>query len=330
MEVALLLLGVVCTSCVIWFSSKGISAASEMWGCGWSPGIRGATINAIASSIPELFTTIVFLVILGDSEGFVSGISTVAGSAVFNVFVIPGVMILAVFFKYNRPLKEHKRSIVLRDGSILISVQAIIYFFIYQGAFKLWHAGVLLFIYALYILILIRKNRDDKDETVDCYFSPETRRAINIKFVLGMIGVGVGCYYLVELCIDLGTHFNLEIPVIALVIAAAATSVPDTFLSVRDAGHGKTDDAISNAFGSNIFDLCVALGLPLLIYCMYNGEIALGDEMKVSLSIIWLILMGLTVVALAVMYISRRLNIYQSLILLTCYFTIVGLVVYFY
>ena len=330
MVVALLLLGVVITSCVIWFSSKGISAASEMWGCGWSPGIRGATINAIASSVPELFTTIVFLVILGDSEGFVSGISTVAGSSVFNVFVIPGVMILAVFFKYNRPLKEHKRSIVLLDGSILIAVQALIYFFIYQGVFKLWHAVVLLFIYALYILILIKKNRDNKDDNVDCYFSPETRRAINIKFVLGMIGVGLGCYLLVELCIDIGTYFNLEIPVIALVIAAAATSIPDTFLSVRDAGHGKTDDAISNAFGSNIFDLCVALGLPLLIYCMYNGEIALGDEMKASLSTIWLILMGLTVVALAVMYISRRLNIYQSLILLTCYFAIVGLVVYLY
>ena len=298
-----------------------------MWGCGWSPGIRGATINAIASSFPELVTTIVFLVILGDSVGFVSGMSTVAGSSVFNVFVIPGLMILTVFLKNRKSLKNHDRSLVLRDGLWLLFVQTIIYFIIRSGSFTFWHGALLMFIYALYILMLFKNNKESEDE--DCYFSPEKRRSLNTKFIFGIIGVGVGCFYLVEICVKLGTEFNLGVPIIALVVAAAATSVPDTFLSVRDAKKGKTDDAISNAFGSNIFDLCIALGLPLFIYGLFKGEAIFFEPSLVEeLKQWWLILMGLTIIALLIMYFTRSLSILQSIILLSCYFVFVGLVVF--
>ena len=328
MTILLLLLGVVVLSYIIWVSSTGIAGASEMWGCGWSPGIRGATINAIASSFPELVTTIIFLVILGDSVGFVSGMFTVAGSSVFNVFVIPGVMIFTVFLKNRKSLKNHDRSLVLRDGLWLLFIQTIIYFIIRSGSFSFWHGALLMFIYVLYILMLFKNNKKSEDE--DCYFSPETRRTLNTKFIFGLIGVGVGCFYLVEICVKLGTEFNLGVPIIALVIAASATSVPDTFLSVRDAKQGKTDDAISNAFGSNIFDLCIALGLPLFIYGLLKGEaISLGaEEMVKSLSTIWLILMGLTFIALLIMYFTRSLSILQSIILISCYFVFVGIVVF--
>ena len=55
-------------------------------------------------------------------------------------------------------------------------------------------------------------------------------------------------------------------------IAAVASSVPDTILSFYDAKKGQFDDAFSNAFGSNIFDICIGLGLPLFIYTLLNGR----------------------------------------------------------
>jgi cation:H+ antiporter len=326
MTILLLLFGVAIISYIIWLSSTGISRASEMWGCGWSPGVRGATINAIASSLPELFTTVVFLVILGDSDGFVSGISTVAGSSVFNAFVIPGVMILTVFVKNRKSLKDHDRSLVLRDGLWLLTVQTLIYCIILTGLFSFWHGALLMIIYGLYIFMLYRNNKKSEEE--DCHFTPETKRSLNTKFVLGIIGVGVGCFFLVEICVKLGNEFNLGVPIIALVIAAAATSVPDTFLSVRDARQGKTDDAISNAFGSNIFDLCIAIGLPLFIYGLLKGDIVLGESVVDSLSTIWLVLMGMTIISILVMYFSRTLNILQSIIFISFYFVFVGLVIF--
>jgi cation:H+ antiporter len=56
----------------------------------------------------------------------------------------------------------------------------------------------------------------------------------------------------------------------AVILGAAATSVPDTVLSYKDAIKGDYDDAVANAIGSNIFDICVALGLPLAIYSGLN------------------------------------------------------------
>ena len=45
------------------------------------PGVRGATIEAIASSLPELFTTTFLLFVYNDMDGFSAGIATCAGSA---------------------------------------------------------------------------------------------------------------------------------------------------------------------------------------------------------------------------------------------------------
>ena len=49
-----------------------------------------------------------------------------------------------------------------------------------------------------------------------------------------------------------------------------ASSIPDTILSVKDAQNKKYKDAFSNAYGSNIFDICIGIGLPVLIYLLAN------------------------------------------------------------
>ena len=54
----------------IWKATDGFEVSSEYIGRNLSDGVRGATINAIASSMPELFTTIFFLWFLKDTDGF--------------------------------------------------------------------------------------------------------------------------------------------------------------------------------------------------------------------------------------------------------------------
>jgi len=61
-----------------------------------APGVRGASIEAVASSLPELFTTMVLLFVYNDVDGFSAGIATCAGSALFNGAVIPAICILCV------------------------------------------------------------------------------------------------------------------------------------------------------------------------------------------------------------------------------------------
>ena len=68
------------------------------------PGIRGASIEAVASSLPELFTTLFLLFAHQDQDGFSAGIATCAGSALFNGAVIPAICIFAVTVSPRSPV----------------------------------------------------------------------------------------------------------------------------------------------------------------------------------------------------------------------------------
>ena len=119
---------------------------------------------------------------------------------------------------------------------------------------------------------------------------------------IAMLFMGISCLFLVHLCEELGTLWNLPILVIALVIAASATSVPDLFISVRDAKKGNTADALSNALGSNIFDICFALGLPIFLYVLFNDNGVLyafthKEEWAFSILLRWVLIL-LTVPAI--------------------------------
>ena len=84
-------LGMVCAAMyIIKFACDSFEGASDHLGkkvYKMKPGIRGATIEAIASSLPELFTTLFLLFLYHDTDGFSAGIATCAGSAVFNAAV---------------------------------------------------------------------------------------------------------------------------------------------------------------------------------------------------------------------------------------------------
>ena len=102
-------------------------------------------------------------------------------------------------------------------------------------------------------------------------------------------------------------------------MASAATSVPDTVISVRDAKHGNYNDAISNALGSNIFDICFALGLPLFLFCIFYGPINMNpDTIKFS-SELRILLLILTVASFMIFYFGKTMGKLKAFLLLIIY-----------
>merc|ERR1711988_748332 len=63
-----------------------------------------------------------------------------------------------------------------------------------------------------------------------------------------------------------GCIIGIDQYVMGLVVVAAGTSVPDALSSVIVAREGHGDMAVSNALGSNIFDILVGLPVPWMIY----------------------------------------------------------------
>ena len=110
---SLLLIAVSCL--IIWRSSDGFELGADFLGRKLPAGIKGATINAIASSMPEFLTTIFFLFYLRDADGFSGGLGVTSGSALFNLLIIPSMAVLMLVYM-GRKEKVILNKKVLHEG----------------------------------------------------------------------------------------------------------------------------------------------------------------------------------------------------------------------
>jgi cation:H+ antiporter len=341
---------------VIWKASDGFEISSEYLGRNLSEGVRGATINAIASSMPELFTTIFFLLFLKDTDGFSGGIGTTAGSAIFNGMIIPAVVILAVLYSKVTTKIEVSKKVILRDGLSLIIAEAILILLISGDTLQWWHGFILMVTYVIYITYMLTSMKkdndsddddDDDDDEIESVGLFKGLFTLNLQgliigdkeinnrnswalLISSMLVIGLACLLLVVACefigsdsyTFLGNEFNgLDIPImfVAVILASAATSVPDTIISIRDAKNGNYNDAISNALGSNIFDICFALGFPLFMYCLIYGPIKMEPSVVEFSSELRILLLIFTILAFFVYYIGKYMDKTKAYILFSIY-----------
>ena len=69
----------------------------------------------------------------------------------------------------------------------------------------------------------------------------------------------------------MGGILNRNGVVMGLVVLSAGTSVPDALGSYNEAKRGEGNAAVSNALGSNVFDICIGLGIPWFIFALAKG-----------------------------------------------------------
>ena len=81
----------------------------------------------------------------------------------------------------------------------------------------------------------------------------------------GLILILLGANYLVDGASSIAKKFGLSEFVIGLTIVGIGTSAPEMVVSFLSAVQGKTDMAIGNVLGSNIFNSLCILGITALI-----------------------------------------------------------------
>lgn len=330
---------------IIWRSSDGFETASEYLGRNLSEGVRGATINAIGSSMPELFTTLFFLFILKDKDGFAGGIGTTAGSAIFNGMIIPAVVILIVVLKRINSSVTISRKVLLRDGIALLLCELVLIFLIGGNTLTWVHGAILMALYAAYAVYMLKSmkknigNEEENDveeeediedkgffynlftlnlEPIFIKSELQSKNAWTL-LVASMVIISSACFLLVKSCEWLGDSMGIPIYFIAVVLASAATSVPDTILSMKDAQKGNYDDAVSNALGSNIFDVCFALGFPLFLFTIIYGPIEMSPETVQNVSELRILLFILTFIAFIIYISTSKLGSMSAFLLLLIY-----------
>ncbi len=231
--------------------------------------VKGSTVMAISSSFPELVTIVLATGIHGDFE---LGLATIIGSAVFNILVIPGTSVLF------RPGSLHAgRNVLYREAqfyliSVLIVMVTLSFSVIYQTSTVEPYNGTLtgslmilpLLFYVLYIYIQYQEVRDHKPEEEE---EKQQSTALTSwgKLVISVLMVTIGVEMLIRVVIKLGEIFSTPSYFWGATILAAATSIPDLFVSVKAAQRKLSTASLTNAFGSNIFDLLVVLPAGVII-----------------------------------------------------------------
>lgn len=228
--------------------------------------VRGATFDAIASSFPEFATAMIAVVVYQEFADV--GVPTIAGSGIFNVLLIPMASILA--FKGVLSLKVERKN-VYRDMFFYSLSLVVLGIFMFTGEFNAITGILLISVYVGYILYLQKQTKahraagiteeDEDDDEVEDMSYPMIIFWILVTMALIWVSVD-------GIIVSAGVVAEfLSIPkfITSVIIIAAATSIPDTLLSVKSAKRGDADGAISNAVGSNIFDICICLGFPMLI-----------------------------------------------------------------
>jgi len=69
-------------------------------------------------------------------------------------------------------------------------------------------------------------------------------------------------FFMIEWAVKAGALLGIEASIMGLTFCAAGTSVPDCMCSVIVARQGRGKMAISNVFGSNVFDILIAMAIP--------------------------------------------------------------------
>jgi len=212
--------------------------------------ISGATFLAISSSLPEFLTAFQSIVIFKKFEEV--GFATVAGSGIFNALLIP--MLSILFYKG----KDLNFKVSMRDTvfySITIAVLAIS---MYLGAFS-WMTGVVL---VLVYLVYLKTLASHQSEPIK--WKNAKKKDILISLVL-LVPMAFLVHSAVENVLELSDIIGIKAFFVSVIVLSGVTSIPDTFMSINEAKKGEIESAVSNAIGSNIFDLCICIGLPLIL-----------------------------------------------------------------
>lgn len=222
------------------------------------------TIVSFGTSAPELFVNLIAS-FQGSAE---LAVGNILGSNIANILLILGVAslinpltvqkntvwkeipfsvlaaLVVAFVANDRLLDGYDESILNRaDGLVLISFFAV-------------------FLYYTYTIARQVNETPLTDEIPEHEMS--TWKAL-VFIGLGMIGLPLGGDWIVQGATKMALEFGLSESLIGLSIVAIGTSLPEVAASSVAAYKGKSDIAIGNAVGSNIFNIFWVLGLSSII-----------------------------------------------------------------
>jgi len=325
------------------------------------------TLTSFVSSAPELSVSMISLILAitandtGTFEQIAAlGPAAVIGSALFSVLFIVG----ASSWFGSKALTWHS---ITRDMAYYILAVLMLYLTLSDGKVE-WYEGILLLAaYILYTIIVANWPRLSKifkisgtqifsesvkqseqsmidlkakswnyknffEKILSYIFFPLAKGynsfRVTYNILVSILLVVLSSVFMVEWASLLAANLKIPQAIIGLTILAVGTSVPDLLASIKTAREGYGDTAVSNAIGSNVFDVLGNLGLTWTIAAIFRSGQSISVETN-SLNGSIVLLLASSLVLLLVLF-AKKFNLSKpvSLFLMLSYICYVAVVSY--
>ena len=269
-----------------WLVSGASSIASHFK---VSKQLVGLTIVAFGTGAPELAVSISSLA-SGNTDML---LGNVMGSNIMNILLLIGIAALI------HPIQIKKSTISKELPLLLLISTAMVILFLDAGiagadsnTFSRGDALICVLLFAVfvyYIISMVHQNRNDKNAVE----KPQYKLWASFAFAgLGLVGVVVGSQFVVNSASTLAEMIGISDRIIALTVVAFGTSLPELITTITAARRHENELLVGNIIGSNIFNICIVLGLPVAIFgTITPGSFELLDiVMMIGSSIIlWMV-----------------------------------------
>jgi cation:H+ antiporter len=278
----------------------------------------GLTIIAFGTGAPELAVSITSL--LNGTTDMLLG--NVIGSNITNILLLIGIAALI------RPIKIKKDTISKELPLLLLISTILVVLFLdtilmNAAANTISRAdGIICLlcfaIFLYYIISLARKNRKTAKKEVE---KPKFKLGMSLLLIaVGLIGVVGGAELVVSSASTIAKSIGITDRIIALTIVAFGTSLPELITTVKAARRGETELLVGNIIGSNIFNICIVLGLPVALFGTVTPE---------SFQIIDIaMLIGSAAILLFTAKSGHKITRLEGALMLTLFFIYYGFIIY--
>lgn len=255
----------------------------------------GLTIVAFGTGAPE-FAVSISSMLSGNNDML---LGNVIGSNILNIMLLIGIGAVI------RPIMVKRASIRKEMILLLVASAALVVLFldtVFAGAtantITRADALICLLLFGVFLYFIIKSTRASRKEKKKRAEKPEyTLGKSLLLVVIGLVGVVAGSQFVVNSASFIASAIGISDRIIALTIVAFGTSLPELITTITAAKRGENELLIGNIVGSNIFNICIVLGLPVLIF---------GEIVPTDFAVIDLIMLLASVVILYLITIKDR------------------------
>lgn len=247
---------------LIRFSDIFVSAASSLSLSLKVPKMLIAlTIAAFGTCAPEL--AISFNSIKSGASDMT--LANVIGSCIVNILLIVGLSAI------TRPIKVKERTIK-KELPLLVIITTAFFILVTDSLFKksavnsLSRADAIMLLiwfilFMFYIIGIVRKNKNNE------YDIPEYSIVKSIiLIILSLLAITLSSNIVVDNAVLLASQIGISQKIISMTVIVIGTSLPELTMTINAARKDEFDMAVGNIIGTNIFNICIVLGLPIAIY----------------------------------------------------------------